>query len=239
MAVQSPAIPLPSSLSWRLYETLIFLCCLTAVLRKNNKTKTPDLQTITDKEPKESFTCFVNKLAQVCDNKRGGDTVTAFAVLRPGPIEYRFAANRREEKDLEETRRYVEDLLMTLGAASTLVIRDASQRAALHCEVLGKIIAFNKPRISTYLRAFLKHVDFCIKGCEVEGTSTGERDPAALFGFTDLRAVISAIALSTAQDLHALRPLALHANKPGLGNSECGYSRTLPIAEPACKILTA
>lgn len=176
MAVQDLNIvsPPPKNLCRRLYEPLAFLCCLISILTEDNCTKTPNLESIADKGPKEAFSSFVDKLAQVCDNKHGGTTVTAFSVLQPGCIEYRFASNLRDSQTLATVRCYVKDILETLGNAPDLTFKDASLRSALYSEVLGKVLAFQRPRIQVYLRALVRHFDFCIARCKTNGTPDGE-----------------------------------------------------------------
>ncbi|GAB1318155.1 hypothetical protein MFIFM68171_08365 [Madurella fahalii] len=173
MAVEdSGIVPLPAPLgTWRFYEPLLLLYCLKSVLPMNNGTRPSDLEGIADKEPREAFFCFVNKLSQVCDSERGGGTITAFGVLQTGSIEYRFASNQRDSQSLDGVRRYVIDLLETLGQAPDATFRDANQRAALTAQILGKILGFNQQRIKIYLRCLLKHIDFCIDGCHAEGTT--------------------------------------------------------------------
>ncbi|KAL2259065.1 hypothetical protein VTK26DRAFT_7391 [Humicola hyalothermophila] len=214
MALQASPIPLSSSLSWRLYETLIFLCCLTSALRSRNRTKAPDLEGMTDMEPREAFRCFVNKLAQVCDNQRGGNTVTAFAILQPGRIEYRFASNRRTNEELHQTSRYVEDLLTTLGNASPQVFQDATQRLALFSEIMGKVLAFNRPRLRFYLSALCENVELCINVSKLEATPDS---------------------LSTAESMLSFQPLALRANNAAsTGHGFAGATKTLLEAINLC-----
>ncbi|KNB18429.1 hypothetical protein FOXG_22231 [Fusarium oxysporum f. sp. lycopersici 4287] len=60
----------------------------------------------------EAFRVLVNKLAQVCDNERGGNSVAAMTILegtnRP---EFVFAANRKDEEETRATARFVTNLL--------------------------------------------------------------------------------------------------------------------------------
>ncbi|KXX77411.1 hypothetical protein MMYC01_206074 [Madurella mycetomatis] len=165
-------VPLPTTLgTWRFYEPLLLLYSLKSVLPRDNSTHPSDLEGIADKDPREAFFCFVNKLSQVCDSEHGGKTVTAFGVLQTGSVEYRFASNDRDSQSLAEVRRYVMDLLETLGHAPDAAFQDSSQRAALTTRILGKILGFNRPRIEVYLGRLLRHFDFCIKGCHADGTT--------------------------------------------------------------------
>lgn len=224
MTVQnSNIVPLPGSLArWRFYEPLIFLCCLRSILPMENSNKTSDLEGMADKEPKEAFFCFVNKLSQVCDSQRGGDTITAFAVLQTGSVEYRFASNRRDGESLAEVRRYVTDLLQTLGHAPETALKDKNQRAALTSQVLSKVLGFNRPRIEVYLRSLLKHLDFCIEGCEIEGTPDGK----SLLILEEVSSPLttgslSFLAVATSQGLKSLEGSAQRAGEKNLDQGEC------------------
>lgn len=164
--ISNPA-PLSPGVAKRFYEVIIFLYCLTAVNFKKNSTREPDLETATGKSPKHEFFCFVNKLGQICDNEPGGNTITAFAVLQPGSIEYRFASNNRDTKSLEKTKIYITDILNTLGQTTD------SQLGAVHQQILGKIVAFNRPRIEIYITGLMKEFDFCIEACKSGDTPEG------------------------------------------------------------------
>lgn len=168
MAVNiSNPIPLPPSVARRFYEVVIFLYCLTAVNFKNNGTREPDLETATGKSPKHEFFCFVNKLAQICDSQPGGDTITAIAVLQPGSIQYRFASNNRDAMSLEMVKRYLTDILNTLGQTAN------SELDNIYQDILGKVVAFNMARIEIYIGGLMKHFDFCIATCESGDTPEG------------------------------------------------------------------
>lgn len=179
MAVQElqAVSPPPKNLCRRFYEPLAFLVCLMKIMTTDHRTKVPGPESLGDMGPKEAFHCFVNKLAQVCDNQHGGSTVTAFSVLQPGCVEYRFASNMRNAPALDEVGRYATDLLETLGNVPDGELRDAARRSALHAELLGKVLAFNRPRIRVYLGALLESFDDCIAMCNTGGADDGERHP--------------------------------------------------------------
>ncbi|KAK0666630.1 hypothetical protein QBC41DRAFT_148077 [Cercophora samala] len=167
----SEALPLENSQAKRLYEPLLLLCCLYRIFsEKKDGVKLPDLDSPDGRTSQGTFACFVNKLSQVCDSQRGGDTVTAFAVLQTGSIEYRFTSNQRTPDEFELTKRYVETILTTLGEAQDNVIRDARDKAE-DCEIFStlirEVLQFNRPRIMEYHieHQFAKHLDFCIEAC--------------------------------------------------------------------------
>lgn len=162
-------VPLSPGVARRFYEAVIFLDRLTDVnFKKNNTREPPDLDTATGKSPKHEFFCFVNKLAQICDSQHGGDTVTAFAVLQPGSIQYRFASNNRDTAALEKVKTYVTDILNTLGQTT-----NSQLSAAVHQQILAKVVAFNRSRIEVYVSGLVKQFDFCIEACESGETPEG------------------------------------------------------------------
>jgi hypothetical protein len=65
------------------YEPLVLLLALTQACMHNYAPRVPDsLIEVSSHSPEELFKDFVNKLCQICDNKRGGDVVTAICVLQ-------------------------------------------------------------------------------------------------------------------------------------------------------------
>ncbi|KAJ3963133.1 hypothetical protein N0V92_000115 [Colletotrichum tropicale] len=116
------------------------------------------------------FHCFVEKLAQVCDNERGGKMVTAFSVLKgPDGPEFVFGSNERNEDELAEVQEFAESLLTMVGSNP-----DGLATKALAKRVLWKILHFNLPRVQEYLGKLVFYLNECIADCVRRGT------PAAL-----------------------------------------------------------
>ncbi|KAK1711783.1 hypothetical protein BDP67DRAFT_405446 [Colletotrichum lupini] len=117
------------------------------------------------------FRSFVEKLAQACDNERGGQTVTSFTVLEgeDGP-EYVFGSNHRDADELSETQQFAEDLLTLVGKNPT-----GLKPKPLAKQVLWKILLFNLPRLDIYLNNVGKYLDACIDDCERRGAPEGKR----------------------------------------------------------------
>ncbi|EQB44671.1 hypothetical protein CGLO_16557 [Colletotrichum gloeosporioides Cg-14] len=114
------------------------------------------------------FHCFVEKLAQVCDNERGGKMVTAFSVLKglDGP-QFVFASNDRNEDELMEVIEFVESLLTLVGSnPAGLAAKPLAKR------VLWKILHFNLHRVQEYLGQLAKYLDACIVDCVTRATPT-------------------------------------------------------------------
>ncbi|KAK4226277.1 hypothetical protein QBC38DRAFT_393576, partial [Podospora fimiseda] len=204
-ATDSNIIDLPPSLRKRFYESVVFLYTFRNLLKKQTDgTKAPDLESITDKSPQATFFCFVNKLALVCHSRRGRDTITAFAVLQTGPIEYWFASNNRTAQELEDVRRYVTTLLNTLGQSEDDEVQDASlqEDSPLFANLMGQVLEFNRPHIvETHIEyQLIRNIDFCIDACNKEASQ-----PDALF---------------VANQLQSLKTLAEPSLEPGLDNAQ-------------------
>jgi hypothetical protein len=132
--------------------------------------------------PQESlFHDFVNKISQVCDNKKcGGKTVTAFVVLESSDnvesVEYRFASNRRNPDQLEATKQFVTRLLETLYHPNKGKPSDAAQSAALK-----QILLFNESRVMAYLKSLESQCQPCITS--LQDSTNPESEWHSLCGF--------------------------------------------------------
>lgn len=124
-------------------------------------------------EDLEAFQFYVNKLAQVCDNERGGNTVSAIAILRgsSGP-NYLIGSNFRDPGELQMTKDFMQALLDLMGKNP-----DKLQPKALRSRVLWFILSFNVPRLQEYLQHLSQAVQECRQSCErreeVEGKCFG------------------------------------------------------------------
>lgn len=104
------------------------------------------------------FHDFMNKLAQICDTKPRGSTVTAVAVLSlPDRVQYRFASNQRSESELEQMKEFVTDVLKTLQDWTEETSRLVKAR------VLRKVVAFTRPRLEGYVKAVALHSEKCLE----------------------------------------------------------------------------
>ena len=119
--------------------------------------------------PEEAFQCYVYKLAQVCDNERGGTTVTSFAVLRePDKIFYIFASNQMTAQQMEDVKAFVTSILTKLQEALTL----GDFGARLTNTIRRDILRFNKPRLDHYIRHFAAQLPECLSRCASEDPSS-------------------------------------------------------------------
>lgn len=165
-------VPLDAGLSLKFYEAVFLLHSLKEVKyhAESVKEPEPDLESDIGKSSRNSFRCFVDKLGQICDSELRGKTVTAFAVLQPGQIEYRFASNQRTNEELEDVKRYIVKILDILGSTPD------DQLNGVFGAVLERVIAFNRPVIKQYIKNLTQQerMDHCTKVCEEEDNSEGK-----------------------------------------------------------------
>ncbi|KZL80874.1 hypothetical protein CI238_01917 [Colletotrichum incanum] len=141
---------------------LFYLCSLFAAVNESCK----DMNNITyssansdnDRAP-TPFQVFLCKLAQICDTEKGGDTITALVALRGanGPA-YRFASNNRKKTELDDTKKFLSDLLDFVGKNP-----DGLAEKPLKKQVLWRILEFNFPRVDWYLKRVVISIGECIE----------------------------------------------------------------------------
>lgn len=159
----------------RLYGSMILLDLLNQNLAETQSTR-PDSERVTERDPKDIFRGFVNKIAHICDVKHGGDNVTAAAILQSkGAIEYRLASNSRTNTKFAEVKKFLkEDILGALGSLSNEALNNEIRVRELCSVMLLKIVAFNRGRINVYIKSLSANVGFCIRRCREEETGDGE-----------------------------------------------------------------
>ncbi|KAF4953250.1 hypothetical protein FGADI_6116 [Fusarium gaditjirri] len=110
----------------------------------------------------KAFQFYVNKLAQVCDNERGGDTISALAILQGsvGP-NYVFGSNSKDTRGLKITEDFVQALLDLVGKNP-----EGLQTSALGKRVLWFILSFNISRLKEYLKLLNEAVQECLESCK-------------------------------------------------------------------------
>lgn len=68
----------------------------------------------------------------------------------------RFASNQRSENDLLKVKSYLQDILETLKDHTTTSL------TLLMASVLRKIVAFNRPRLQSYVKHLSEHTRKCL-----------------------------------------------------------------------------
>ncbi|EGO55991.1 hypothetical protein NEUTE1DRAFT_86761 [Neurospora tetrasperma FGSC 2508] len=171
--LSSNIVPLDAGLSLKFYEAVLLLYSLKEVKFEAKSVKEPeaDLESDTGRSSRDSFRCFVNKLGQICDSELRGKTVTAFAVLQPGGIQYRFASNQRTNEELQDVKKYITNILGILGSTPD------DQLNGVFGAALERVISFNRPAIQQQIKNLTKQegMNHCVKVCQEEDTSEGRK----------------------------------------------------------------
>jgi hypothetical protein len=168
-------VQLPPGLAKRFYGSIILLNTLNGDFpqARNTTLDLSDLKREAGSDPAGVLCCFVDKLAQICDSKHGGDTVTSIAILQPGCIEYRLSSNSRSENQFGSVKTYLADILESLGSVGEEELSDEAVVTELCSTILHKVLVFNRCRVKDYVKAFLQHVEFCIGSCDGNGRTEG------------------------------------------------------------------
>ncbi|KAJ4287833.1 hypothetical protein N0V88_007543 [Collariella sp. IMI 366227] len=165
------------SIHRRFYEPIILADALKSVFLEDNHVSDPDLEADNGKSPKQTYYCFLNKLAQICDSQPKqalGKTVSAIVVLDSGTIEYRFASNQRDSRELDTVKTYLTDIINTLGhAPDDEIIQKTVMEGVVFSEILRKVLTFNRPRIELYIEDLCRgdNLAFCIESSAGDGTT--------------------------------------------------------------------
>ncbi|KAF4808772.1 hypothetical protein CGCSCA5_v011970 [Colletotrichum siamense] len=146
------------------YEPVVLEYALQIACRGGREVfnETPIMENDSLTSQKQAFHCFVDKLAQVCDNERGGKRVTAMAVLSGSDhTKFIFASNERNEDERAETHDFLHSLLTLVGKNPA-----GLKPKPLTKQVLWKILHFNMPRLNDYLNRLIKYLNKCIADCD-------------------------------------------------------------------------
>ncbi|KAK4126372.1 hypothetical protein N657DRAFT_688922 [Parathielavia appendiculata] len=174
---------IPPSLRKRFYEPVVLLDALRSIYLKDNTISQPDLEGGSGKSPQQTYFCFLNKLSQICDSEPKqplGKTVSAIVVLDSGTLEYRFASNQRDGRELDTAKEYLTSILDVLGGVTDDEINDRAFMGPIFSDILRKVLAFNRPRVEDYMKALSDQLDFCINSSVVDRTSEGTAAANAL-----------------------------------------------------------
>jgi hypothetical protein len=197
------------------------LHCLIATYVEGRSTEATESEVITPRSRKQTYYCFVNKLAQICDSQFGGKTVTAFAVLQPGSVEYRFGCNERNASALGRVKLYITEVLDTLGNAGPDHVKQAATdpHTPLFSQLLEKVVKFNRPRIERYVADLANWLEICIEESSRVDSNEGIGRPNVRFPF---KYTNTSPAREVTADLEALFPLVQFATiRPKVTLEEC------------------
>lgn len=178
----------------RFYEPIVLILALTQTLHNRPQKQLEHAPDETVQTQEQLFHDFVNKLAQICDNKCGGNTVTSAVVIQyPDRVQYRFASNQRKNGDLVLVKSFIEEILNVLGTWT-----DAESAAALvRARILRKVVTFNRCRLQVYVRAIRYKSQEC------------------------LNTPMGSISTQTREKLQSLRELSIKADDRELEETAC------------------
>ncbi|KXJ87928.1 hypothetical protein Micbo1qcDRAFT_236116 [Microdochium bolleyi] len=166
-ATQTP-IPVHSRLLRRFSEAVIFEEALSTACQKDPVSlgKAPVEPHVDPSDDAErAFKSYVNKLAHVCDKRRGGTTVTGIAILQDAEhIYYFIGSNKRSTADLAQMEEFLHPLFRLVQSPQPC----SADNASFFASILHHIIRFNRRRIQTYLNQLYKHIGLCVSSLESE-----------------------------------------------------------------------
>ncbi|KAK1705889.1 hypothetical protein BDP67DRAFT_603799 [Colletotrichum lupini] len=106
---------------------------------------------------------FVNKVAQVCDNRPFGSTITSLAIIqKPDKVQYIFSSNQRSSEDAQYAATTIQILLDKMGSRNRVDVGD-DDRSSVFCELLRDILLFHKQRVTLYKSRLNQRLNQCIK----------------------------------------------------------------------------
>ncbi|TPX11507.1 uncharacterized protein E0L32_007718 [Thyridium curvatum] len=157
-------VPVDTELEKLLYQPIALECAIKEAFPDSRSR--PDESAPVGHDPlvagPQAFKCFVYKLAQVCDSERGGNTITAIAVLEGcGQPEYVIASNQRRQYQLDDVSSFLRGLLESVAQKA----EEKLKRQTLQKQVLWDILRFNMSRVKPYLSNLSKYLQECIAHC--------------------------------------------------------------------------
>jgi hypothetical protein len=149
----------------RFFPPLLLLKSLNEVGRRDANKKEADAPLNRNQTPEEKFRIFVNKLAQICEYRPKGSTITACTVLvqTNGRILYLFASNGRSPKEIRKTLEDVKSVLNMLR--SSILSKERESDDVLHDHLLRQVLSVNHVRITSYLVELTAQLQKCIEAC--------------------------------------------------------------------------
>ncbi|KAK1847417.1 hypothetical protein CCHR01_09943 [Colletotrichum chrysophilum] len=155
----------------RFYDALVLLSSLIEACKVNGQTRANNEGYEPSDNPNIVLECFINKLAQVCDNVPFGDTVTALAITirNYDGLLYTFAYNRQTVGDPNKATNFVRRLLNDTGTATLDQVKD-DPHSPLFQRALQQILEFHDKRILAYRDKLMKSVVACIVDCNANNS---------------------------------------------------------------------
>ncbi|KIN09150.1 hypothetical protein OIDMADRAFT_109644, partial [Oidiodendron maius Zn] len=143
------------------------------VLDRNGEQRTPrspEIRDPSDMQLRELRRAFLDQLAYVCDNIKGGDTVTAIALeAQPSGAIFWVASNNGVST---RTTGFLDRVLCSLQSIS--VCQTESARSTTEAELFQMCIKFGIRRVKAYQALLRKPLQQCLKNLKRSGEQAGE-----------------------------------------------------------------
>lgn len=167
---QQTPIEINGKLRRRFYEAVKFEEALSQACSRNSEKSSyspVDGGVDTEGSALLAFRSFVNRIAHVCDFRKGGTTVTAVAIIQEfDSLHYFVGSNGRSEKEQAQLHFFVSALLRIPTMETR--ITESSRHAFLLHTTLGLVIKHNQPRIKFYVSKLLSCSESCILALDAD-----------------------------------------------------------------------
>ena len=166
LAASAP-VPVSPVVERQFYESQLLLYVLEKVRGEHKKRQ--NYHGELDQGETELRRSFVDKLAYICDFKKGGNTVTALALQKTYQgVTFWIAANETVKPKVLEFLQRVLQSLKNAGGIS---------RESIAMQLLALVVSFNLERLDYYWSALKNDLPLCIERLNKLESSAGKRSP--------------------------------------------------------------
>jgi hypothetical protein len=164
LAAATP-VPISNTIERQFFESQLLLYVLENIRGEHQKRQ--NYHGELDQGETELRRSLVDKLAYICDFKKGGPTVTAIALQKTNQgVVFWLAANETVKAKVIAFLRQVLKLLKQVELRAS--------RKTTETQLLGMIVPFNKERIDYYWNALSRELSICITRLEALEKSTSK-----------------------------------------------------------------
>ncbi|KAF4825376.1 hypothetical protein CGCTS75_v009794 [Colletotrichum tropicale] len=170
----------------RFYDALVLLSSLVEACKVNGQKRANNEGYEPSDNPNIVLECFINKLAQVCDNVPFGNAVTALTITirNYDGLLYTFASNRQTVGGPDE---FVRRLLNHMGTTTLDQVKD-DPHSPLFQRALQQILEFHDKRVLAYRDKLMKSVSACIVDCDANDSHEMTENATLVHAAATLRA---------------------------------------------------
>jgi hypothetical protein len=163
LAAATP-VPISPTVERQFYESQLLLYVLERV--RGDHSKRQNYHGELDQDSTELRRSFVDKLAYICDFKKGGSTVTALALQKTYQgVTFWLAANETVKPKVID---FLRQIFKILKQAEDGVTKEDLER-----QLIARIVPFNEERLDYYWSALDKDLDLCVERLKLlQGTTS-------------------------------------------------------------------